>query len=183
MNIRGFLVIAAVLAAALCAIKLVARAEKPSGSAEAKEPVDKRFDERQLIARGKANGHALNALIGYLVANYLLCAHLGRVWTQPGVDAFIGVYFALAVFSIECVCRDAYFKVGENVRKNLWWMWLSTLAMAVLFVFTLVRHTDTYVVGGLVTFDAIFPAMMVYYIAMNAVLTWRVFAAEREEAA
>lgn len=181
MNLWGFLLIAAVIAALPITIALAGKADKKLGTDGVGEPVDKKFDERQLIARGKAYGHAFDALIGYLMANYLLCNYRGSTWTQPGVDAFIGIYFGLAFFSIECIWRDAYFKVGENVRKHLWWMWISTGVMAVLFVSSLLLHTDQYVVDGLVTFDAIFPAMMVYYIMVNVVIIWRVFAARREE--
>lgn len=181
MNTWGFLVIVLLLAAIPLTITLAGRADKKLGTDSVGEPVDKRFDERQLAARGKAHEYAFSALICYLMADYLLCNYRGSSWAQPGVDAFIGVCFGLAVFSVACICRDAYFKVGENVRRHLWWMWISTGVMAAAFVLTLVLHTDQYVVDGLVTFDAIFPAMMVYYIVVNVVITWRYFAAKREE--
>lgn len=147
-----------------------------------KEPIDKKFDERQLAARGKASSHALTALVIYLAADYLLCNHMGRSWAAPGVDAFLGLYFGAVVFSVECICRDAYFKVGENIRKHLWWMWLSAAVFVILIVLTLaLPPRKIFFSDGLVTSDAIFPAMMVYYIVMTITITWRVFAVRREE--
>ena len=66
------------------------------------------YDERQVLARGKAYKSAFFVLIGYII----VCALVNVLeinWAELSVQMFIGLFFSTAVFVGISIFNDAYF--------------------------------------------------------------------------
>ncbi len=72
------------------------------------------FDERQLLARGKAYQAAFFTLSGYMA----LAACLDQVFEISILASYggleLGFCISLLVFAVICICKDAYMSLYEN---------------------------------------------------------------------
>ena len=74
---------------------------------------DPDFDERQVVAQGKACKAALLVLAIYLVEDAVLI-NMWRPWAEPGVDVMLGTWLAFAVFLCVAIHYDAYRGLREK---------------------------------------------------------------------
>ena len=173
---KAFLFTAAVVG--FCGLLLwsITGAEKAE---KTKKPADGTFDERQRLARAQSGHRAFEVLALYLVADFLL-ADSGRVWAQPGADAVVGACLAATVFGIEAVRRDAYFSIGESVKKRMIWLVLYGALFTANTVLCVRR--GQLIENGLLTRRAIYPAVSIWYLAILAAVVVKLLRAKREDA-
>ena len=166
----------AVILIAICALLLwdITSAEK---RARKKKATDNTYDERQMMARGKASHHAFIAVYVYLPLDNL--ASSSHPWAEPGVDALLGLALGFTVFAVACIRRNAFFCIGDNGISYLF----SILALAILSGLITVRHwrQDALIVDGRVTDRAIWLMLMAAYLIIAAALAVRIYDNKREE--
>lgn len=89
------------------------------------------YDERQILARGKAYQTAFIVLVGYVLAascldEFFYCPQLmsfGGLW--------LGVCLSILVFVCICIRRDAYLSLQENAKEfNIMGIVISILNLA-----------------------------------------------------
>lgn len=71
------------------------------------------YDERQVLARGKAYKAATFTAITYLV----ICAFLGAWevhWAETGVQMMLGLFLVIFVFAFVSVIKDAYLRINAS---------------------------------------------------------------------
>ena len=73
------------------------------------------FDERQLLARGKAYKAGFFTLTVYMIL-YGITELSGLVWCENITGVWIGVIIGAAVFCISAIHHDAYFGMRDNVK-------------------------------------------------------------------
>lgn len=77
-----------------------------------------RYDERQLIARGKAFRTGFFTILIYCVV-YAAVNAFGAVWCKDAVGMFIGCLVGVTAFVLSAIRHDAYFGVNEDVGSIL----------------------------------------------------------------
>ena len=75
------------------------------------------YDERQVIARGKAFKYGLFSLIGYLVLYGIIQDMTGVYWGKGLVGVSLGICISVAVFAVVSIWNDAYFSLWENPKR------------------------------------------------------------------
>ena len=105
----------------ICGVVLVALAayagSKLMKRSQKKGP--KEYDERQVLARGKACQAAYYTLLIYLAAYGFFDAFTGIVWCDRFAGVFIGIALSVAVYAIGCIMKDAYFRAVDSPRAYL----------------------------------------------------------------
>lgn len=77
------------------------------------------FDERQLLARGKAYRAAFFTLVGYVVVLALI-AEMSKNFILLSIGGlWLGIMISLLVFAITCILKDAYMSLYENAKGVL----------------------------------------------------------------
>ena len=142
---------------------------------------DRKYDERQLLARGRAYKHGFIVLLLYCVAAgiadmYLEYAYISTV-------ALIGVFLSVTVFVIECVFTDAYFAVGQKPRS---WLVLSGFVAAMnLWIFAYnIAEGQPLIENGVLTYYVINLVCGVMFLAIFAAIVVKLLrdrAGERSE--
>ena len=79
------------------------------------------FDERQLLARGKANSAALTAGIGYLFLLQFADLWEGFPLSIQEVSA-IGILVMLLTYVTMAIWKDAYLRLREKEGSRITWM-------------------------------------------------------------
>lgn len=74
------------------------------------------YDERQLLARGKAYKAAFFTLLFYIMAVALLDNIFGISIFMSFCGLWIGIALSVMVFVVICILKDAYMSLYENVR-------------------------------------------------------------------
>lgn len=136
---------------------------------EKKQKQERRYDERQPQARGRAYQAAF--FCRYCVVAGMLSLCLEREICSAYTAMFIGVFFSVGVFVVKCIFSEAYFAVGERPG---YWLALSALVAAVNIVVVLINLHDgkAIIENGVLTehsinlgcgilFVAIFAAMLI----------------------
>lgn len=136
-----------------------------------------KYDERQLIARGKAGLHAYLALSAYLLASYV--AGADGAWAEPSAEAAIGLYVGLGVFIVECIRCDAYFTVDQNAKSYAIVCAVCALAFGLLAIRRL--RAGEMLADGLVTIKALTLVVAVWGLAISAAIVLRLWRAKRED--
>ena len=105
----------------ICGIVLVALAaylgNKLMKRSQKKGP--KEYDERQVLARGKACQAAYCTLMVYLAAYGFFDAMTGIVWCDRFTGVFIGIALSVAVYAMICIFKDAYFRTIDRQRSYI----------------------------------------------------------------
>lgn len=76
-----------------------------------------KYDERQLVARGRAYRTGFFTILGYCVV-YSAVSAFGVVWCLDSVGMFIGCLVGVTAFAVSAIRNDAYFGLNED-RKAL----------------------------------------------------------------
>lgn len=74
------------------------------------------YDERQMLARGKAYKYAFFSLIFYIFIISILCEFSGIILFMSFTGLWLGVCFSMMIFAITCILNDAYMSLYENVK-------------------------------------------------------------------
>lgn len=101
-----------------------------------------KYDERQLVARGKAYRTGFFTILVYCVV-YSAVSSFGVIWCLDSVGMFIGCLVGVTAFAVSAIRNDAYFGLNED-RKAL--MRLG----AVIIVVCLLSGVMSIVKGSLV---------------------------------
>lgn len=116
------------------------------------------YDERQVLARGKAYKSAFFVLIGYIIACALVNV-LEINWAELSVQMFIGLFLSTAVFVGISIFNDAYFKG----RKSL----LGVLAFIAGAEYLGIAFGEkTFVTNGIANLDIIPIIVMIWAISI-----------------
>lgn len=74
------------------------------------------YDERQLLARGKAYKFAFFTLIFYMSIISLVSEFNGISWFMSFCGIWLGVCLSIMVFAVICILEDAYMSLYENAK-------------------------------------------------------------------
>lgn len=74
------------------------------------------YDERQLLARGKAYKYAFYTLVIYMAVVSLISEFYGVTLFMSFCGIWIGVCLSVAVFAVICILKDAYMTLYENAK-------------------------------------------------------------------
>lgn len=134
---------------------------------EKKQKQERRYDERQLQARGRAYQAAFLSLLGYCVVVGMLSLYLERELCPVYTAMFIGVFFSAGVFAVKCIFSEAYFAVGERPG---YWLALSALVVAINMVVILKNLHDgkAIIENGVLTEYSINVACGILFVAIFA---------------
>ncbi|MCM1497708.1 MAG: hypothetical protein NC124_04505 [Clostridium sp.] len=74
------------------------------------------YDERQLLARGRAYKYAFFTLIFYVAVVSIAKEIHGIKWFMSFAGMWIGVCLSVTVFAVICIAEDAYMSLYENAK-------------------------------------------------------------------
>lgn len=77
-----------------------------------------KYDERQVLARGKAFSRAFFTSLIYMAA----CAIADVMeikWAELNVQMFLGIFVAIMVFALTCIFNDAYFTADNQKNYSI----------------------------------------------------------------
>lgn len=74
------------------------------------------YDERQMLARGKAYKYAFFTLIFYMMVVSLISEFNGISLFMSFCGIWIGICLSIAVFAVICIVEDAYMSLYENAK-------------------------------------------------------------------
>lgn len=110
-----------------------------------------KYDERQLLARGKAYRAAFWTLVAYSLLNGLLFVGTGIRWADEMTVPFIGVCLAATVYAVICILKDAYFSIMD--RPGFYYGLFGLIMAGNLATFTLAAAKKTsYSTDGMLNF-------------------------------
>jgi hypothetical protein len=119
------------------------------------------YDERQILARGKAYKSAFLVLVGYIIACALVNV-LEINWAELSVQMFIGLFLSTAVFVGVSIFNDAYFTSNKG-RKSL----LGSLGfVAGAECLGIAFDNKTFVTNGIANLDIIPIIVMIWAISI-----------------
>ncbi len=84
----------------------------------------KKFDERQIAARGKAAELAFYTDLVYAALCIILCAENDRIGVPTAM--FGGVILSAGVYAVACILGDAYFNLSEKPERTIFSLALLT---------------------------------------------------------
>ena len=85
-----------------------------------------KYDERQLLARGKAYRAGFFTVLIYELL-YAFGDLMELRWTVPFTGVMIGLFLGIAVFGVVAICQDAYLSLNEKPRG--WYpLWGASLS-------------------------------------------------------
>lgn len=77
-----------------------------------------KFDERQVVARGKAFQAGFFALLGCVAL--AACLEVAEVpWLAHGMGPILAILIGVSVFALVAIHKDAYMGLNQNPRKAL----------------------------------------------------------------
>ncbi len=75
------------------------------------------YDERQILARGKAYQTAFIVLVGYVLGASCLDEFFGCPQLMSFGGLWLGVCLSILVFVCICILKDAYLSLQENAKE------------------------------------------------------------------
>ena len=94
---------------------------------------EKKYDERQLLARNTAFKAAFITLITYCFGCGIINC-LDIVWADLPIQMFLGALISITFFSAYCIIMDAYFTSTKKRKWNFITYHLSTAVLSTLSV-------------------------------------------------
>ncbi len=107
-----------------------------------------RYDERQLLLRGRAYRSAFLALVVYLLANGMFSLIAKTAWADAATSSFVGICLAVTVFVVACIKSDAYFPVNQKPRFYFGLFLFITLVNLATGVARLISDGDSLFTDG-----------------------------------
>ena len=139
------------------------------------------FDERQVVARGRAYRYAFFTVLFYLLGWGLfeLAADI-RLWdTYTG--CFLGVFLSVTVFAVVAILNDAYFAVNEKPATYLGIFALVMVLNLGIGVWNLVTGGDPIVEHGMLTYHSVNLLVGGMFLVILIVAAIRVWQGKRED--
>ena len=139
------------------------------------------FDERQVVARGRAYRYAFFTVLFYLLGWGLfeLAADI-RLWdTYTG--CFLDVFLSVTVFAVVAILNDAYFAVNERPATYLGIFALVTVLNLGIGVWNLVTGGDPIVEHGMLTYHSVNLLVGGMFLVILIVAAIRVWQGKRED--
>lgn len=140
------------------------------------------FDERQVVARGRAYRYAFFTVLFYLLAWGLfeLAADV-RLWdTYTG--CFLGVFLSVTVFAVMAILNDAYFAVNEKPAIYLGIFALVTVLNLGIGAWNLATGGAPIVEHGMLTYHSVNLLVGGMFLVILIVAAIRVWQGKREDA-
>lgn len=140
------------------------------------------FDERQVVARGKAYRYAFFTVLFYLLAWGLFELATGaRLWdTYTG--CFLGVFLSITVFAVVAILNDAYFAVNERPATYLGIFALVTVLNLGTGIWNLGTGESPVIENGMLTYHSINLLVGGMFFIILIVAAIRVWQGKREDA-
>lgn len=98
------------------------------------------YDERQILARGKAYKFGFVAMILYFVASELGCIISKVEWASHETNLSIGICFSVVTFAIVCIIKDAYMGFNQKMSSILIPLIIIGLGNIALGIITLKKN-------------------------------------------
>lgn len=139
------------------------------------------FDERQVVARGRAYRYAFFTVLFYLLGWGLfeLAADI-RLWdTYTG--CFLGVFLSVTVFAVVAILNDAYFAVNEKPATYLGIFALVTVLNLGIGVWNLATGGEPIVEHGILTYHSVNLLVGGMFLIITIVAAVRVWQGKRED--
>lgn len=141
-----------------------------------------KFDERQMIARGKAYKISLVTLVVYLMV-CLLCRNLNFYWAHFDIQIYFGLLIAFAVFEFIAIVSGA--NMGFN--RSIKWNKISIIGLYLGSCFLFLESLFLYFVTGvpfvyreLLTFLALLVAVAIVFAVLATAITVRLSKDKKE---
>lgn len=140
------------------------------------------FDERQIVARGKAYRYAFFTVLIYLLAWGLFELAAGiRLWdTYTG--CFLGVFLSVTVFAVVAILNDAYFAVNEKPATYLGLSALIAILNLGTGVWNLYDGDEPIIENGVLTYHSVNLLVGGMFLIILIVAAIRIWQGKREDA-
>lgn len=140
------------------------------------------FDERQMVAHGKAYRYAFFTVLFYLLAWGLFELATGaRLWdTYTG--CFLGVFLSVTVFAVVAILNDAYFAVNERPATYLGIFTLVMVLNLGIGIWNLITGDDPIVENGMLNYHSVNLLVGGMFLVILIVAAIRVWQGKREDA-
>ena len=133
---------------------------------------ERKYDERQTLARLKAYRSAFWTLISYLAMGGLLYAVTGWIGMDLTTFAFLGICLSITVDAVICIQNDAYFALNDNPR--FYSFLFSGIALLNLGITALnIARGETFFDNGVLTVRAMNVVVVGMFTALFAALILR----------
>ena len=169
---KAILTIAVVFALYLLVCAMVGWYDRQHGTRPAREKPAK-YDERQRADQAAAYKVAFLTVMLYDTA-YILAKEFGLVWCEDIFGFGIGAIAAMGVFTVICVQRDAFFRVGKTAQAEsasaLICSICGTCNLLMVFAGKLTAE-DIVTASGIIGNKALVLVILLYLLLLDAVLT------------
>ena len=120
---------------------------------EERRKQQKKFDERQIAAQGRAFKYAYLTLILYLLVYAILDMGFKIVWCELIFGIALGIAFSLSTYFAYCIFQDAYFGVGESKPGAL--IGVNIIGLSQLLMVVECIEDGSIVENGIITADGL----------------------------
>lgn len=112
------------------------------------------FDERQMIARGKAYKYSFFSLMAYII----ICMFLSLFevnWAPVFIQFCLAIFIGGTVFTVICIFKDAY--MGYNYKRNIYTYAIGCAALGIMYIANFVFWThDILFTNGMLNENSLF---------------------------
>lgn len=141
--------------------------------------MNNKFDERQLLVRGKVFMFGFIYLGIYMLLNALIRDN-GILWADEPTAAVLGIMSAVCICSVILILKDAY----SAPNSNMWTV--AVVIMSIAAVVSLLCGIDGWIVNGFVekgtiTIAARTTLLGVFFLIISCVYWVKKFLDKREE--
>lgn len=140
-----------------------------------------KYDERQMLARGKAYRAAFWTLVVYLCLDGLLTLGSEVRWANVFVVYYIGIGLALEVYAVICILNDAYFPLKEKPGFYLTFFGVIIVWSAAVSLSDFLNGKP-FVTDGMLNYRIINPVIVVVFAGIFITLLARRLAEKRHGA-
>lgn len=101
---------------------------------------DRAYDERQIIARGKAYQAAFVTLAFYMMIISWFSEMVGVTWFMSFGGMWIGLCLSILVFAVICILKDAYMSLYENTKGSIMLFTVAALSNLIIGIVNLTEE-------------------------------------------
>lgn len=138
-----------------------------------KNKQDKKYDERQVLARGSAFSAAFFTAMGYMV----VCALVDMMeikWAELGVQMLLGLFLCVSVFASVSILKDAYLTPGTGKKASIISFSVVIAANGFSFVHSLIIG-ESIIENGMLGYLSVNLGVLLAFIEILAVIVIKHF--------
>ncbi|NCB51708.1 MAG: hypothetical protein EOM54_07505 [Clostridia bacterium] len=138
-----------------------------------------KYDERQMLARGKAYSAAFWTLVAYSILNGMYYGATGGMWADMMTTPFLGVFLAILVYAMICIINDAYMPLKEKPGFYFVLFGVILAADLLIAVWNYLDGTE-FVTDGMLNYHCLNPAIVIIFAAIIVTLAVKVISAKKD---